>query len=245
MHFLLENLRKALGVEESSGHTDQPGRDQKTFREYQICLEQASRLESNIWQTAGLLGIGSIAGLIALAGSSNIPFGVALIAGVFAINASLVWLRFVRRWGSIQSVQFERMSEIEDQLEFRQSSLVSDRDREALGHKLYVRKNGNPLQRLLVTVFYRLHFSQEEESELMQLYAQKGDRDKRKIESYEYRGNQPACKLLVVTNVLLWGSYTVYQALNKPSGPIASNFAILSICLVALVVIDIIYWKLP
>lgn len=245
MHFLLENLGKVLGVEKSQRRTDQPGQEQKALSEYRICLEQASRLESNIWQTAGLLGIGSIAGLVALAGNSNIPFSAVLVAGVFAINASLVWLRFVRRWGSIQSVQFERMSEIEDQLEFKQSSLVSDRNREAFGHKLYVRKNGNLLQRLLVTVFYRLRFSKDEESELMQLYAQKDDRDRRQIESYEYRGNQPACKLLVVTNVLLWGSYTVYQAFNTLNGPLVSNFVILLIFLVALIVIDIAYWRLP
>ena len=33
------------------------------FKEYQICREEAARLESSMWQTAAVFGLGSAAGL--------------------------------------------------------------------------------------------------------------------------------------------------------------------------------------
>jgi hypothetical protein len=52
------------------------------------------------------------------------------------------------------------------------------------------------------------------------------DPEERKIKSYEYRGNQPACRLLVTTNILLWvvsaicAAYPVRDKISKFGLPI-------------------------
>jgi hypothetical protein len=108
------------------------------FKEYQICREDAARLESYIWQTAAVFGIASAVGLaftLPLAG--RVPplhyarLAVAIVTA-FEINASLVWWRFVRRWRSIQTLKCQRMAELEAELGFRQHRLVKHTDEEAM-----------------------------------------------------------------------------------------------------------------
>jgi hypothetical protein len=111
---------------------------EQRFKEYQICREEAARLESHIWQTAAVFGIASAAGLaftLPLAG--RVPplhyarLAVAIVTA-FEINASLVWWRFVRRWRSIQSLKYQRMDDLEAELGFRQHSMVKKADEEAM-----------------------------------------------------------------------------------------------------------------
>ncbi|MBI4456678.1 MAG: hypothetical protein HY644_12360 [Acidobacteria bacterium] len=116
---------------------------------YRIYNDQVSRLESYIWQTATLLGIGSAVGLVSLADkyeNTTAYLGKVTMAAVFTINASLVWWRFAKRWWSIQHLKLERIDEIERridrQMEFQQSVLVSERDVEAMGHKRHLREQG-------------------------------------------------------------------------------------------------------
>jgi hypothetical protein len=110
---------------------------EQRFKEYQICREEAARLESYMWQTAAVFGIGSAAGLgfvLPLAGRVP-PLHHARLAMVimtaFVINASLVWWRFVRRWRSIQTLKYQRMHELEAELGFRQDRLVHEADERA------------------------------------------------------------------------------------------------------------------
>jgi hypothetical protein len=106
----------------------------RAFKEYQICREEAARLESHIWQTALVFGIGSAAGLaLTLPLAGRVPplhharLAVAIVTA-FVINTSLVWWRFVRRWRSIQALKYQRMNELEVELGFRQNRLVNEAD---------------------------------------------------------------------------------------------------------------------
>jgi hypothetical protein len=106
------------------------------FKEYQICREDAARLESYIWQTAAVFGIASAVGLaftLPLAGLVP-PLHYARLAvaimTAFEINASLVWWRFVRGWCSIQTLKYQRMDDLEAELGFRQTG----RNHEYRGH---------------------------------------------------------------------------------------------------------------
>jgi hypothetical protein len=108
------------------------------FKEYQICREEAARLESSIWQTAAVFGVGSAAGLgFVFQFAGRVPplhharLAVAIVTA-FVINASLVWWRFVRRWRSIQDLKFKRMDELETELGFRQNRLVNEADERAI-----------------------------------------------------------------------------------------------------------------
>lgn len=175
---------------------------QETFdrlvKEYQICHEQAGRLESYIWQTAILFSVGSAIGLVSLA-SKEPNWVITVVAAIFAINVSLVWWRFARRWWSIQHLKFERMDEIDRRIGFRQSLLVKERDEEAQRHRRYMQEHGHVLQRVLNRLNYR---------SLGETKSVESKRDG--IKNYEYRGNQPVGKLLVCTNIVLWFAFTLY-----------------------------------
>jgi hypothetical protein len=110
----------------------------RRFKEYQICREEATRLESYIWMTAAVFGVASAVGLaftLPLAG--RVPplhyarLAVAIVTA-FEINASLLWWRFVRRWWSIQTLTYQRINDLEAELGFRQNSIVKHADEEAM-----------------------------------------------------------------------------------------------------------------
>lgn len=171
-----------------------PEQFKRLLKEYEICRDEASRLESHIWQTLSILGIASGVGLIRLAsgtiGISSYP-RLALIASAFAIVVSFVWLRFANRWWSIQHLMFERMREIERNTSFRQSSIVSERDVETMGHIRHLQIRGRWHKRVLNRLRYSIP-SDVQPKEASQ------PRD------YEHRGNKPAAKLFVYANVALW-----------------------------------------
>jgi hypothetical protein len=110
----------------------------RRFKEYQICREEAARLESYMWLTAAVFGAASAAGLgFTLPLAARVPplhyarLAVAMVTA-FEINASLLWWRFVRRWWSIQTLTYQRMDALEAVLGFRQHSLVSEADEQAM-----------------------------------------------------------------------------------------------------------------
>ena len=111
---------------------------EQRFQEYQICREEAARLESYLWITAAVFGVASAVGLaftLPLAGRVPPPHYARLAVAIvtaFEINVSLVWWRFVRRWGSIQRLKYRRMDDLEAELGFRQNRLVTQADEEAM-----------------------------------------------------------------------------------------------------------------
>jgi hypothetical protein len=198
---------------------------------YRIYNDQVSRLESYIWQTATLLGIGSAVGLVSLADkyeNTTIYLVKVTMAAVFAINASFVWWRFAKRWWSIQHLKFERMDEIERridrQMQFQQSILVSERDKEAIGHKRHLHEQGSWYERI-----WSLCFSIPREVQAAQSH---------RVRNYEYRGNQPVGRLLLVTNVLLWSLFIIYTAVQ------VSQLPLVLIILGSLLIIVFCIWRL-
>jgi hypothetical protein len=174
------------------------------IEEYRICQENASRLEANIWQTAALLGIGSIVGLTSLAKlttpNAKCYWLVAVAASALAVNATTAWWRFARRWWSIQHVSYDRMSEIESQIGFKRVSMVRHRDRVAQKHRLYLKKCGTRRQKLSnVTRSFTSCVEPEVSKQC-------------NIADYEYRGNQPVAWLLVLTIIASWVIYALYTA---------------------------------
>lgn len=216
-------------MDDSSSEVD-PETFERSFKEYQICLEQVSRLEANIWQTATLLGIGSIVALVSLINNdaqSQAPFGVILAVSIFTITVSLVWLRFAKRWWSIQSIKFERMSEIDTSIGFRQNILVDERNREALSHQLYLKENSN----FIKSLWTRLFFSIPKE-----VRAKEGHQ---KAQTYEHRGNRPVVELLVAENILIWVSFLIYSAWERNRLPVTI------ITLSGLLIVVFHYWRRP
>jgi hypothetical protein len=203
---------------------------------YQIYDKQASRLESHIWQTAALLGIGSAVGLVALASEYKKTLaylGTTVVATIFAINASLVWWRFARRWWSIQRLKIERMDEIErrinEEMKFPENALVSERDEEVMKHRLYFRKEGSLYQRISNKSFF---FSIPDD-------LQPTKSKHKEIGNYEYRGNQPAARLLLVTNIFLWLLVTIYTTIQ-----IGKLRLLILIIFGFVVIIDFVIWRL-
>jgi len=177
---------------------------ERLFKEYQICHEHVFQLESYIWQTAMLFGVGSAISLVSLA-SQRPDWVKTLVATILAINISLVWWRFARRWWSIQHLKLERMHEIDQQIRFRQSVLVEERDVEAQKHRRYWQKYGCFLQR----IWNQLCYSIPDNTSAVLSFR------KSIQENYEYRGIQPAVRILVCTNILLWVSFALYTVITE------------------------------
>lgn len=227
--FLLRRMLNTPVTDEQARRSEQESRIfERRFKEYQVCLQQVERLESNIWYTAGLLGIGSTAGFIFVVGKdahSRAPLGTILVVAILAITMSLVWLRFARRWSSIQHVKFKWMAEIEKEIGFCQSKLVAERDIEVQAHLKHLQEKGKLGQRLWARLWYQLE--------------EKPDAAKAKEapRNYEVRGNRPVIELLVVTNLLIWCSVTLYAAYKMGDLPLAS------VILFGSLILDMCFWR--
>ena len=164
--------------------------------EYKMCREDAARLEANIWKTSTILGLSSVTGLI-LKLNQNVAskdhfFLISAIA-FFMITASLVWWRLSRRWWSIQHVKYNRMKVLEGKLGFKQNTLVECADSEVMSKIRSKQQDRNCCK-----LFWLLRYS----------IPKKGDsipsEQDENITKHEHRGNQPAIKLLVFTNIVIW-----------------------------------------
>lgn len=228
MPLLRRILCKAVTDEQARRSEQGSENFERRFKEYQVCLQQVKQLEANIWQTAGLLGIGSAAVLISIMGKdaqSRAPLSTILVVAILAITVSLVWLRFARRWSSIQHVKFARINEIEEEIGFCQNIRVAERDREIQAHMLYLIENGRFWRRIWTRLWYRLTDTTQA------VEAQQAPQD------YETRGNRPVIELLVITNLFIWSSVTLYIACEEESLLLASAILFGSL------ILDIYFWR--
>jgi hypothetical protein len=214
----------------------------KLFKEYQICNDHAARLESYIWQTATLLGIGSAIGLVSLASAfagtltsqsgnkiSQYHATITIIAAIFGINVSLVWWRFARRWWSIQHLKFARMNEIESLIEFQQSTRVGMRDREAMCHIFYMRDHGKWCYQRWINKWC---YSIPDDCAIQPAASQHGH-------NYEHRGNQPAGFLLILTNSGLWLFFSLHIACKT------GLFLYALLAFISVAILDFCFWRRP
>ncbi len=167
--------------------------------EYQICREDASRLESQIWKTSTILGLSSATGLVLKLQSeltSIEHFYIITAIAVLIITASLVWWRLSRRWWSIQHVKYRRMNDLEAKLGFKHNSSINCADTIAMSHIRYKQKQYKTREILTCInsyIWYDVPTWIEPE-----LSSDKN------LANHEHRGNQPALKLLVLVNIILW-----------------------------------------
>jgi hypothetical protein len=248
---MLSFLRKASEKKVAASKEHQRQEDtqtlEKQFKQYQIYLEQVSRLESNTWQTAALLGITSGGGLAFLAVNYKPDSAAAIIpTALFAINASLVWWRFALRWSSIKSVRLEQMSQIEEKY-LRPTITVRKRDDDALAYRLCLKEKGSFLQRIWIGIVYSFPTLQKEDAQRrIKTYESYNLEEQYAIKSYEDRGILPACKLLVISNVFVWLGFffcAVWQVARSSADPNADVAVLALAALAALIIIDILYLR--
>jgi hypothetical protein len=97
------------------------------LKEYELCQADAQDLESTVWRTGAVIGIGSIGTLIVVANhpsQGQPPWQVAAIIGALVFLTSIIWWYIARRWWSIQHAFFMRMRHIEEQLGLYQARYI-------------------------------------------------------------------------------------------------------------------------
>ena len=85
------------------------------LKEYELCQDYAKHLDTNIWTTSGLIGLGSIGSLL-LSNYSSTSLPVIIIVGLLVICIVWIWWKMANRWWDIQHVTFMRMRHIESTL---------------------------------------------------------------------------------------------------------------------------------
>jgi len=82
------------------------------LEEYKIASQKEMNLERNIWESAGVVGIGSIASIVINASMPDV-FSVFLL-GAFSVSLVWIWWFMAKRWWDIQHVILLRKQHIED-----------------------------------------------------------------------------------------------------------------------------------
>ena len=83
--------------------------------EYEVCQDSAHRLESIVWQTGSIMGIGSVTAL-ALVATRNPGFFTVLLIAIFASAIPFLWWQIARRLWSVEHLKLGRMLAIEQEL---------------------------------------------------------------------------------------------------------------------------------
>ena len=106
-------------------------KDKLLLEEYKLCQESTQKLESTIWQTSGVIGIGSIGSFIYLAVRQTEKINTLLVfaAGCVIVLTVWIWWNISLRWWDIQHAIFLRMGDIEENLKYLfQKRYVNFRD---------------------------------------------------------------------------------------------------------------------
>lgn len=97
-----------------------PSKDREILlKEYEFSQSTAENMESTIWQSSAIIGLGLIGSflLIATRGEeSQPPWYVACLIGPTVFVLSVIWWLVARRWWSVQHAMFMRMRHIERRL---------------------------------------------------------------------------------------------------------------------------------
>lgn len=206
----------------------------KLIDEYKICYEHAYKLESLIWQTASIFGVGSLAGFGLLANikfKSDLDFFVlTLIISTLAISVSYTWIRFVRRWGSIEGKKFDRLQEIEKDIivGFRNNLIIDEWDKKTKSY----RKSQCCLKKFFRYIpDYIEEMTPENLKKLLE--------DKKELENYkkyEYRSIASMSVFLPYISISLWIFITLYAALKPMLENYYINHIITSILVIFLII---------
>ncbi|MBW8003673.1 MAG: hypothetical protein FVQ80_16960 [Planctomycetes bacterium] len=96
-------------------------KEEKMIEEYKLCQQKTQHLESMIWKTSGIIGIGSLSALIYFAKQAVDEAGkpqerLFLFFGAIVVITVWIWWFMAKRWWDIQHWTFERMRDIEEDL---------------------------------------------------------------------------------------------------------------------------------
>jgi len=94
-------------------------KEEALLKEYEICQNGSSHIDTTIWQTASIFIVLSVGGISLLAQGDEHSwsrFSIVALTGLFAIALTILWFLAVRRWWSFQRVIHYRMLEIEREL---------------------------------------------------------------------------------------------------------------------------------
>ena len=108
-----------MSIEETKTLGDEKPDKELLLKEYELCQNATQSLETIIWQTSAIIGIGSIGAFILVANRSedkSLPWIAICVIGLLVSSASWVWFLMARRWWSIQHANFLRMRHIEERL---------------------------------------------------------------------------------------------------------------------------------
>ena len=180
------------------GKTDTERELKILLAEYQLCQEKATTMGSNIWKTASVFTVGSVAAILGIAGNcahkgGNMPW-LLLLLGPFAIAVLLAWWRMARRWWSIEHAMFLRMRHIERQLQHLNANLYV----KYLDHIKGKQRPGSS------EVPPTLNLPDERREDFLEELAAIG-----RLDEYEHQGVQPIVKFVVVVNIAMWGMFSV------------------------------------
>jgi len=160
--------------------------------EYRLCHERASTLADNIWRTATLLGVGSIAGIAALANIDRLrdrlaPWLIAIVA-LLAIGFLLAWRRMAGRWLSIEYALLRRMEHLERISRFRATLYTEGLDgRVTFSTSARVSTTESPfLERAL-------------------------QEDLTKIDNHQRQGIRAAVTFITELNIAAWLAFTLFS----------------------------------
>ena len=98
------------------------------LEEYKIASQKEMNLERNIWESAGVVGIGSIASIVINASMPDV-FSVFLL-GAFSVSLVWIWWFMAKRWWDIQHVILLRKQHIEDATNMKLETYIKFCDRE-------------------------------------------------------------------------------------------------------------------
>jgi hypothetical protein len=178
--------------------------EKRLLKEYELCQDSSQTLESVIWQTGAVIGIGSI-GSLALVAKDQPSWQVAAIIGLLVVLTARLWWFMAKRWWSIQHAKFLRMCHIEETLGLYQTRYVYYLDgltrAEKKGNsrrqdKEDIRARRKLKERFLPTdPWVKDHLSEDM-------------KDARA--NYQYKGVQDYLKCLPWLNLAAWSLYVIY-----------------------------------
>ncbi len=105
-------------------------KQQILLREYELCQNTTQHFERIIWRTSAAIGVGTLTPLVAALLTKNVDgkWGFIVIFGLLIVATCWIWWGMAKRWWDIQHAIFQRMRDIEEDLEMYQSRYVAFRD---------------------------------------------------------------------------------------------------------------------
>lgn len=214
------------------------------LEEYRICRDSSHRLESNVYRTATIFGIGSAAaiavvtqGFGVLATAQEIsPIDRLLtvtLATALALAGWFTWWRMAERWRSVSWAMIVRMQHIERSTGLRANLYVRALDdyREMQeGDQSEFERRVQFVHNRMSANFNKPYLDQDQEENLRSFTGQ-----------HEYRGIKPMIRFLVWVNVFAWLLLLVWQVLRAIVDAVGSGDPLLwTYTLVALAVIAVV-----